>query len=61
MLVLELTGYNRTAFPWFKGPAQKKPDAVPIEALDRTGVDPMTFATSGRSGLSKAEKIDNSY
>lgn len=33
MLVLELTGYNRTAFPWFKGPAQKKPDAVPIEAL----------------------------
>lgn len=25
-------GYNRTAFPWFKGPAPKKPDAVPAEA-----------------------------
>ncbi|CAK9106868.1 Uncharacterized protein SCF082_LOCUS49776 [Durusdinium trenchii] len=27
-------GYNRTAFPWFKGPAPKKPDTVPAEVLE---------------------------
>ena len=25
-------GYTRTAFPWFKGPAPKKPDTVSAEA-----------------------------
>ena len=26
-------GYNRTAFPWFKGAPPKQPDTVPQEVL----------------------------
>ena len=29
--LLSATGYNRLSFPWFKGPSQKKCDAIPAK------------------------------